>query len=478
MKKNRRFSYFNRENITLFFGYLALILGAIQPWYHLNKQGLETFATNLYLVNTAKQLVILFAILGLVFSFKNKSGNVHRLLFYWGFLAVLLFPFLLNLLSPSVNYLAASYQEQLQQVIRNVETNIPEIQANWKQNISLGLSKPISSIFNFPIQDSRFFQMSSWTKIVLDCFGYNNNFFSFIGRGWGLTIAGFMIGLVGFYLKLKQDRIHTFIKDMNRFLPGSVFLLLITFIFLFLINIINHRLDTLFAKGEYHKVLATSQILASWYPPLTGDEVFLKRMAEAGYYGNEPNPALINFVQGLERYQAGDYASAETSFQNSLNFQPNLFLVRGYLASAMINAAVDYFQSPNLPNSPNKSPFPYKGSILDSVKFREEPKNLKPTGSAELFEKALQIFPGHIEALYDLMLVRAINGEFERSAEAAQKIIELQKYFQQPSSALLGQAYTHLTWDTYHKEDIPKAWKRYRQTFDPRTWKQPVEEEK
>ena len=314
---------------------------------------------------------------------------------------------------------------------------------------------------------------------MLDGLGYNNRFFTFIGKGWSLSVSGIAIALMGVYLGLEKDRFKTFLQDMTRFLPVVGILLGLIFLSLLWINIINHQVDTLFAKGEYHQVLAKSQTLLSWHPPLRGNEAFLKRMAEAGFYGNEPDPALINFTKGIERYSSGDYLKAEKYLQKCLNIQPNLFLARGYLATTILNEGVEYFNSPNLPESFHGNNYPnFLNSPFNPLSHNNPSaiKNSKPSQTIELIERTLQIFPGHIEALYNLMLITAINTQFNRSAEVAQEIIDIQKYFQQPKLGLLGQAYLYLAWAEYHKDNDPtQAWKRYRQSIDSKSWKKLME---
>ncbi|NEP50852.1 MAG: tetratricopeptide repeat protein, partial [Moorea sp. SIO3C2] len=244
------------------------------------------------------------------------------------------------------------------------------------------------------------------------------------------------------------------------------------------VNILNYQIDAIFAKGEYKNVVVKSEQISSLYPPLKGDLSFLIRWAKASFYGKENNPALINLVKGLERYQLGDFLLSQKYLQASLQIQSNLFLAKEYLASALINQGVEYAKYTNGPKKPVKSvPVPYRGNFRDSSQAQETPSYQRPTGAAEYFERAIEVFPHHIEALYDLMLVRAINGEFEKSAQAASEIIDAEQYLQLPNMALLGQAYMHLTWADYHRDDIKTAWKRYRQTMDSGTWEELIEEQ-
>jgi tetratricopeptide (TPR) repeat protein len=457
----------NRGKITLLVASLALILGGISPWYRLPPQTLETFKVNLFLENIGRFFVVLLAIFIFIVTFWPSVSRIRRLLFWSALVAILLFPYFITTWSPTVTYLAAGYYDQGQRLATHVDKNFSEVQAQWKQNISLERSSPITSIFEFSIQDSRFFQMPSWERVILEGFGYRNSFVTFIGKGWSVTVIGLVISLIGLYLGIEEGKLNAFVTDMRRFLPGVGLLMGIILLSLIWVNIVNHRLDTLFAKGEYRQVVATSQILASVYPPLRGDEAFLERMAEAGFYANKPDPALISFTKGLERYRVGDFLKAAEYFQKSLDIQPQEFLVRGYLASALLNQGVDYFNGSNLPYLTFDGP-----NIPNSLNQRN------PGSAVERFEQALQIFPDHTEALYDLMLARVVNGEFNKLAETAQKVIEVQKHFQQPNTPILGQAYLHLAWAGYHNNgDTTEVWKRYRQSIDSRTWKDSVEEE-
>ncbi len=443
MHLQRLLKCFNREKITLLIASLALALGAIFPWYCLPPQALATFGTNLYLTNVGRVLTALFALMGFAFTFWFRPSRAPRLPFWSGLIATLLFPYFITTWSPTVTFLATAYYDQETRVSEHVERTFPQVQSQWKQKISLVQSSPILSTFEFSIKDSRFFQMSAWDFLLIEGLGYRNNFFGFIGRGWGFTVIGFVIALMALYLGLENESFNAFLTDMGRVMPWVGLVIGILVFSLIVPNIINKQLDAMFVKGQYHQVLATSQTLESWYPPLRGDEEFLKRMAEAAFYGNEPDPALIYFAKGLERYRLGDLLKAEVYFQQSLDIQPSRFLVRGYLATTILNQAVDYFNNPNSHN---------------------------PGIAADFCEQALRIFPGHIEALYDLMLARVVNGEFEKSALVAQQIIETQQYAQKPSFSLLGQAYMHSAWASYHNDDTTQAWKQYRQSVDEKTW--------
>ncbi|MFB2897426.1 tetratricopeptide repeat protein [Aerosakkonemataceae cyanobacterium BLCC-F50] len=435
--------WLNREKITLLISFLLLLFGAVYPWYRLPKEALETFGSNLFLANVMRFLPASLALISFTFTIFFGINRVPRWLFWVGLMTVLLFPYSMVTSSPTVNFLAKSYYNQGEKTSLHVERNFPEVQAQWKQNISLEKAIAVPSTFDISIPDSRFFQLPSWESVLVRWFGYSDSFFQFIGRGWGFTVIGLTVGLFGFYLGLKSNKIDILLEDMIQLLPGFGLVLAAIVVFSISINVVNYRLDTMFAKGEYAKVLATSQTLASWYPTLQGDETFLQRWAEAGFYNNQPDTALLDFVKGLELYRSNDFPTAADYFKKSLSTQ-NRFLVRGYLASAILNQGVNYFN---------------------------ERSSKKPGTAADLFEKVLQIFPSNVEALYDLMLARVVSGEWQQSAAVAQNLIDTQQYFQQPKLGLIAQAYVHSTWEKYHEDNVVEAWKRYRQSIDPKTWK-------
>lgn len=475
-------SYFiRRDKLVLVLAFLFLIQGSITSWYRLPNAPLEVYSIQPLWLELGRILAFIFAIVCFICFFVSQNRQWIRLSFWGGLVAVLLFPYFVTTWMPNVSLLSATYADQDYRVSRYVEEKIPEVQSQWKQNIALARSVPIRSIFGLKIEDSRFFQMSSWDTVWLEGFGYHNNFFVFIGKGWSVTVGGLVMAIIGLYLaEENSQRTPAFLQDIRRVFPGVGILLGYLVLSLLWVNLLNHRLDTLFAKGEYRPVVEASRTLSRFYPPLQGDEAFLKRWGEASYYSGEPDPSLVLFVKGLERDRLGDFAQSSAYFQQALALQPQQFLIREHLATALINHGVDYFKDthrPQLPKRPTSSGFPYKSDFFDSPQAIEEPNMTRAAGAIELFEQALTVFPGHLEALYDLMLARTVNGEFSASAAVAQEIIQLQKSFQQPNMALLGQAYVHLTWADYHNGDLDKAWQRYRQSIDPRTWKQPIEEQ-
>jgi tetratricopeptide (TPR) repeat protein len=444
------FNWINRERLILLIASSILIMGAISPWYRLPPEALKTFGADLSLTNIFRVITALFALAGFVFTFWFGISHAPRLPLWGWLIGTLLFPYFITTWSPTASFLATAYYDQAERVSISVGNSFPDVQAQWKQNISLNLSEPVTSITNFSIQDSRFFQISSWNQVVTNGFGYRNSFFSFIGKGWSFTVIGLTLSLMGLYLGLEQRKLYTFQRDMTQFLPWVGVLLGLLFFSMIWSNVANHKLETEFAKGEYQKVLIGSKALLSWYPPLGGDEAFLERMAKAGFYGGEPNPELISFVRGLEQYRINDFEKAATYFQNSLNVQPKLFMSRQYLASALLNQGITYFNS--------------------SVPKRSNDR--KPGGSADFFERALQIFPQNIESLYSLMVARTVNGEFDLSAKTAKEVIDLDQYFQESNLSLMGQAYLHLAWNDYKNvDDLANSWKRYRQSIDATAWK-------
>ncbi|MDX2231604.1 MAG: hypothetical protein NW220_18355 [Leptolyngbyaceae cyanobacterium bins.349] len=432
----------SRSQLVLLLGTLLLGLGAIAPWYQLPGAAVPVFGVNPLVLNLGRGVAGLFACLSLLIVLGLAQKSMIRLLYLVGLLMTLLFPYYITNWCPNVSFLAHSYYEQGNQISLHVDKFASEMQAQWGQTIRLDQPTEVPSTWTLAISDSRFFQLPAWQSIWIDGMGYSNSFFQFIGRGWFVTIAGLSAVLFGLYLSLEAQGLDGVLQDLRYFLPGAGLVLGILLGLLLCANLTHYRLETLFAKGDYPQVVTDSAALIRWYPAAQGDVDFMRRWAIASAYSQPTNESLTQFAQGLERYARDDFSAAEQAFRQALELTPRSFLVRGYLASAILQQGVNY--------------------INDTVK--------KPAAAAAEFEQVLQIFPLHLAVLYDLMLARTLNGEFEPAARVAQQIIQSQKPFQQPEMALLGRAYTQLSWSGYHDDHIIQAWERYRQSVDPQTW--------
>jgi tetratricopeptide (TPR) repeat protein len=445
---NQGLSWIRRERIILLISCLALVQGAKQSWYSLPPTALDTFKINSALLNFGRGLAALLVILSIGYILFSKWNRLFRLLSWGALIITLLFPYAMITWCPNVNFLATSYYEQGQQVAHHVERNFSQIQAQWKQNISLDRAIPISSTAPFSIKDSRFFQASSWDQLIVEGLGYSNSFLGFIGRGWVMTLVGLGLCLFALYLALHQAALAALKADFYWLSPGAGLIIVLLLISLLLPNFVNYHLGAEFAKGNYAQVLSQSRSLLDWYPPLRGDPDFLQRLAQAGFYAGNPDPALLSFAKGLEADQNEDFLAAELYFREALEREPDRFLARGFLASALLNQGINIFNAVD----------------------RTVGGDGRPASAVERFEQALQVFPEHIEALYDLMLSTVVNGEFAKSAQVAQQVIASQHYPQQPNLALLGQARLHLAWSSYQHQDLKQAWEQYRQSTDPATW--------
>ena len=469
--------WITRANGTYALGGVLLVQGAKNEWYHLPPEAVAAFQTSQFWLQQAPRLgTALFIVLGLLWLLWQRPNIIPRLPYWGGLLAALLFPFFLTTAAPTITYLATSYTDQNLEVVRHVEKKFPDVQAQWKQNISFDQTRPITSIFTFKIEDRSFFQFSAWERVVLDGFGYRNAVFDFIGKGWGMTIAGLVLSLMGVYLQHRHQALYLFHRDMGIFGPVAGVLLGTIVLYLIGINVAQHQLTIEMGRGHYQTVIQNSQRLAQLYPPLNGDEAFLRQWATASRYGNSPRPALIAFTQGSDRYRVGDLFNAKTYFELALRANPKLFLARGYLAATWINEGVEYSKISDRPKLPVYTvPLPKKNNFLDSVQSNERPNVLRIAGAIQNFETALEIFPNHIAALYDLMLAQVMNGDFEASAQTARHHISVQDYFQKANVALLGQAYLHQSWADYHAEELDAAWQRYRQSHNSKAWGEEIE---
>jgi hypothetical protein len=316
--------WINREKLTLLVGTLALFLGIKNPWYSLPTETTDVFKITLnFILAPGLLLASLFLTLNLISIFIKSNVCRYLRVSYWGCLiAVLLFPYWVTTWSPEIDFIATYLHKQGDSVTQHIHANFPLVQSQWKQNIQLYQPTLIQSTFDFVIDDSRFFQTSYWDRFFVEGLGYTDGFLAFIGKGWIFTLIGLIISLLALYLVLEQGKIQALIKDFTIILPGIILLILILGLSLVTPNIVNHQLDTMFAKGQYHKVGILSKSLITWYPPLKGDQAFLQRMALASSYGNEPDDALIAFVKGIEHLSNSDFSGAANYFSQSLSLRP------------------------------------------------------------------------------------------------------------------------------------------------------------
>ncbi|MEM9163853.1 MAG: hypothetical protein AAGC54_12395, partial [Cyanobacteria bacterium P01_F01_bin.4] len=387
-------------------------------------------------------------------------------------------PYGLTIWCPQRAFMALSYWHQLSQVNVQVETSFADIQGQWKQTISLSQFQPLSTLATLQIKDARFFQLSQWDRVFLEGFGYSNGFFAFIGKGWSFTVSGLVILLVAVYLSRSRQgmgdtRLSLFYQDLKRGFPIGAAVLLLLLTHLIGANLWNHFLEVAYARGDYAAVVRQSGWLLRSYPPFQGDPHFWMRYGEACYRNQEPDPGLTAFYQGMARYQQRDFAQAILYFERALQSRPHWLLFREYLAAALINQGVTYFNAPTLPFSPHGNNYPnFSNSPLNPLgpNSPRQLNNRKAGGTSVLFEQALAIFPGHIQGLYYLMVTRAIEQQFEASAAIATTLLNEQRYFQTPNIGLMGQAHLHQAWAAYHRGNLNEAWAAYRRSVDSDAW--------
>ncbi|MEO0458733.1 MAG: hypothetical protein AAF152_19430, partial [Cyanobacteria bacterium P01_A01_bin.114] len=451
--------WFDRVRLTGLVGLLTLLMSLRYEWYHLPPESLAALQIEglTFPLGKVFSASILFS-MGVLFSMRfilgmSYSGHHLRRLLWVALSLTLLFPYGLMIGCPQRALMALSYWHQLSQVNVQVETSFADIQGQWKQTISLTQFQPLPTLATFQIQDTRFFQLSQWDRVFLDGFGYSNGFFAFIGKGWSFTVSGLVILLMAVYLtphpSAKSSRLSLLYQDLKHGLPIGVAVLILLITHLIGANLWNRSLEVAYARGDYAAVIWQSDWLFKIYPPFQGDPHFWVRYGEARYRSGEPEPGLTAFCQGMARYQQRDFALAIPYLEQALQSHPQLLLFREYLAAALINRGVDYFNAPTLPFSPHGNNYPnFSNSPLNPIapNSPRQLNNRKAGGTSELFEQALSVFPGHIQGLYALMVTRAVDQQFEASAAIATTLLEEQRYFQTPNVGLMGQAHLHQAW--------------------------------
>ena len=164
--------WITRANGVYALGCLLLLQGIENDWYHLPPEALEVFHTSQFWLQYMPRIgVAIFIATGFGWLLWRWPQVIPRLPYWGGLFLVLLFPFFLTTWAPSISYLATAYNEQNLEVVRHVEKKFPEVQAQWKQNVSFDQHRPVQSVFAFNIESRSFFQLSSWERVILDGFG-------------------------------------------------------------------------------------------------------------------------------------------------------------------------------------------------------------------------------------------------------------------------------------------------------------------
>ena len=458
---------FTRERLIFWGSVVLFAMVSKAPWYHLPEETLNAFGINLKSILLLKGFTLAAVAAGAI-ALLLDTQRLSRFFVWQALGIILLTPYLLATWVSGLDAVTTNLYAQNQQITRHVEHNLPTVQAQWKRNIPLLPDRTTPLTLGLTIPDSRFFQASSWDYFLLEGLGYRNSVLGFIGKGWILSLVLLVWLLIGLYVRLPNT--SEIWWDLRWLVPYWGSLLTLISLSILAVNVLNVQLDTWLVSGNYPKVITTSQRVATWYPNFQCDETFQTRLAHAEFHQGHPHSARIALATGIERYQRGEYGRAIEYLRQALEQDPHACLARIYLAIALLNSAVDYFETPILPNRPSEHRLPSQANFLDSPKARQGHLRAKPAGAIHQLEQVLEVFPGHLEALYNLMLTHSINGNFDQSAVVAQRLVEIQQNFQQPNTALLGQVYTHFAWEEYHNQNLNQAWERYRQSVDPSRW--------
>jgi tetratricopeptide (TPR) repeat protein len=434
----------NRSRIIILFSCLLLVISCLSKWYNLPTEILDYFNAHLQIIGVEKIAVIVVLILAGPLLFCGRNTGILRLASMLSFIFVLLLPYFISVWNPKVSYIAESFYRQQRDINRHIEVNYSLVQDDWKRDIILRSSRPIRSTNLFSIQDGQFFQLPHWEEFAVIGAGFTLEFFTFIGRGWVFAILG-LVGILftTYCLDLPQEQSLQELAKAGQWLCLLVFCFIV---FQLTPQFINFRVDTLYAQGKYLDVVRMSKFLEKIYPSFTNEERFIERNAKSKLYvSNSENLDQLYLLQGIERFRKRDFQRAAQFFAKAIELNPDLTTIRGYLASCLINQGVRSYND----------------------------QKSRLTTSAEIyFDQALKIFPAHLEALYNLMLVRAIDGNFEDSSKAARFLLFMQQYFQTPGLPLINQAYLYLAGKELQLGDLNTAWIKYRNAIDSKSWRQ------
>ena len=437
-RSSRRLPVVDRSTLVLGGASLAFALGALSPWYALPPEAARAFGADLAWVRSGQVLSAIGAML-VAARLARPRWPCPRGLLWAGLGAGLLFPYGIATWAPSAAYLAADYHGQQSRIVKNVEDSFHHVQSQWKRGVALIPSAPVASSLPLRIRENRFFQPSSW-NVIVDALGYNNSIMTFLRRGWACFLGGCLAALLGLYL-IPEAGLACLRRDLRRILPAGATAAAALGFSVIAPSLVDRRIETHFARGEYRSVLWWSRVAERLHPTFRDDDQHVIRRAAAGLHAGEPDRIGLRLATGLQAYQRGAFDQARDCFSDVLAAEPHTALARGHLACTLVNLGV-------------------------------EQSNMGHHAAAtDLFRQALETFPQHAEGLYDLMQARVANSEFAASARTGDQLREVEMYFQIPSMALSGQSYLHSAWARFREGELDVAWEEFRKTHDPNAWK-------
>jgi tetratricopeptide (TPR) repeat protein len=419
---------------------------------------LAAFGSSLWLPLMMRVIPVIGVVIVAANLFGKKNARRRQLscMFLWAVLpVVLLFPFLIATFSPAVAYVAAAFDQQRENVAYHIETHYPEIQSQWKQSIAIdpydevatyapdGLTRgyvdPMQSLPNgrpFNVDSTDFFQLSSWDRLVMEGMNFLPGILASVHWGWPITVIAVIVTLIAMYLV----RPEAFFRDLRRIGPWYVAGVFAVLLVLIGPCLVTRQISIWLARGEYQRASWATHLLSACYPPMEGDTPFMLQMAEGDRHTGRTTPGVQQFAQGVECWRSSRLDLARNYFEQAVKGSPNNYLFRGYLSATLVRIGAQLFEQN------------------------------EPESAANVFDRARQVFPNHLQATYFAMIARAAQGNFGDSMLAAQDLRKLQRYFRQPSIAAMGQSFVHEAWADYRAGKFRKAWHAYRQSVDVGTW--------
>jgi tetratricopeptide (TPR) repeat protein len=436
----------------------ALVIGAITPWYTLPAETLAAFGSSLWLPTIMRAIPAVAAIVvaRMLFSADRNGRLEHSRKFLWACLfVILLFPCLVATFSPAVAYVASAFDQQRESVAYHIETHYPESQSQWKQSISIdpfeevrpytpdgltiGYIDTLLALPNgrpFGIDNTGFFQIASWDRMLMEGLNYLPGFLASAGWGWPVAIAALVTALAAVYIA----RPAAFFWDLSKIWPwclggiAAVVLLILGPCF------VTRQISIWQARGEHDRAATAAHLLYACYPPMQGDTSFMIQMAESDAVTNQSTPGVLQFARGVECWRADRLDMARNYFEQALAISEDNYLIRSYLSATLLRMGAQLFEQG------------------------------QPLAAASMFDEARRVFPNHLQATYCSMIAQAAHGNFPRSMQTASELRNLQKNFRQPSIAAMGQAFLHEAWADYRAGRLPEAWHAYRESVDPGIW--------
>jgi hypothetical protein len=351
----------------------------------------------------------------------------------------LLFPHALLMWDPATSMQTALLTKQATDLDSEIYNKYLNKEIPWDPTARPSPVGHTISVFGFIVPDRDFLQLSNIARWI-DGLGLGDRFLQFIGMGWVLALAAGVFLITGYYLPGRLPRPHPSRKRAAIGLTAAALLGIVLLGRLVVANYYLYEARDYEAQGLYHEAIRSYQEAVKWAPPLDDNSRFHSSLGTIYYHTSMDGEADFYNYLGDEYFTRGLLDRAEMEYRRALDIRPGHPIARSSLMVTLLNMGIeDYDQG-------------------------------RYASARAAFEKALQIDPNDLHALYELGSCHIQLHNYDLAIAAMRRVIALQGYFQLPAVVVTSQCYFRISWCHYELGDYRRALEVSRQAVTLSEW--------